>query len=60
MPGGSFTAPTRYARMQLISGASGRLTINTLRPFGSVRSITWLVRLTCCACAGTNQATPSG
>jgi len=39
-----------------MSGASGRLTIRTLRPFGSVRSITWLVRLTSCARVGTSQA----
>ena len=42
--------------MQRISGASGRLTISTLRPFGSVRSITWPVRLTSCAAAGASPA----
>ena len=34
--------------MQRISGASGRLTIRTLRPFGSMRSITWLDRVISC------------
>ncbi len=48
MPGRSFTEPTRYARMQRISGASGRLTMSTLRPLGNTRSITWLDRVNSC------------
>ncbi len=34
--------------MQRISGASGRLTMSTFSPFGSVRSITWLDRVISC------------
>ncbi len=38
--------------MQRISGASGRFTIRTFRPFGSTRSTTWLESVTSCPRGG--------